>query len=171
MTTTLTPLQQQYVDVCHDGNRSEMLGDIDNLSDKFMKSRIDFAAWYDAKPEEIQYLIDEISERTSFIIDEDEYDEFIEVLADYDITTAEQFEDAFRGEFEGYGQHILTEFTENLIDEIGYLDQVPDILKSAIDFELVYYQTVRYDYIDFQFRENTYIFNRNYRMRIELNSK
>jgi len=171
MTTTLTPLQQQYVDVCHDGNRSEMLGDIDNLSDKFMKSRIDFAAWYDTKPEEIQYLIDEISERTSFIIDEDEYDEFIEVLADYDITTAEQFEDAFRGEFEGYGQHILTEFTENLIDEIGYLDQVPDILKSAIDFELVYYQTVRYDYIDFQFRENTYIFNRNYRMRIELNSK
>jgi hypothetical protein len=162
MTTTLTPLQQQYVDVCHDGNRSDMLGYINQLSDKFMQTRIDFAKWYDNKPEEIQALIDEISDRTYFIIDEDEYDEFIEVLAEYDITTAEDFESAFAGEFEGYGQHILTQFTENLMDECGYLADVPDICKNAIDFELVYYQTIQYDYTDFQFRENTYIFNRNY---------
>ena len=162
MTQTLTPLQQQYVDVCHDGNRSDMLGDINQLSDKFMKTRIDFSKWYDKQPEEKQYLIDEISDRTHFIIDEDEYDEFIEHLAEYDITTAEQFESAFCGEFEGYGQHILNEFTENLVDDLGYLDQVPDMLKHAIDYELVYHQTLQYDYFDFQFRENTYIFSRNY---------
>ena len=162
MTTTLTPLQQQYVDVCHDGNRSDMLGDINQLSDKFMQARIDFSKWYDNKPEEIQALIDEISDRTYFIIDEDEYDEFIEHLAEYDINTAEDFESAFCGEFEGYGQHILNEFTENLIDEVYDIDSVPAIVRHAIDYELVYHQSIQYDYFDFQFKENTYIFNRNY---------
>jgi len=162
MTATLTPLQQQYIDTCCDGNIDNMIADINKLSDKFMQSTIDFANWYDAKPEEIQSLIDEIAERTSYIIDEQDYDNFIETLSDYGITTAEQFEDAFYGEFDGYGQRVLIEFTENLVDDLGYLDQVPDILKNAIDYELVYYQTIQHDFVDFQFNENTYIFNRNF---------
>ena len=113
MTATLTPLQQQYVDTVRDGEWDDSKGDINKLSEKFMKSSIDFAKWYDKKPEAIQELIDEISSRTYFIIDEDEYDEFINLLAEYDITTAEQFESAFQGEYEGYGQDVLTKFTES----------------------------------------------------------
>ena len=131
---------------------------ISNLSPEFTKAREDFAKWYDNKPEEIQELIDEISDRTSFIIDEDEYDEFIEVLADYGITTAQQFEDAFYGEWEGYGEHIYTQFAEQFCDDCGYTSNLPDIFVNAIDYELVYYQTLQYDFMDVDFRGNRYFF-------------
>ena len=51
-----------------------------------------FEQWYDSKDAATQELIDEIHESTSFIIDEDEYDAFIQLLdSDLNITTAEQF--------------------------------------------------------------------------------
>jgi len=158
MTATLTPLQQQYVDTVRDGEWDNSKGDINKLSDKFMKSSIDFAKWYDAKPEEIQFLIDEISDRTSFIIDEDEYDEFIEVLADYGITTAEQFEERFNSEYEGYGEDIYVKFAEEWCDETGLNADVPDLFVNAIDYEQVYYQSLQYDFNDVDFRGNRYFF-------------
>ena len=42
------------------------------LSPEFVQARNAFAAWYDAKDVEIQSLIDTISDRTYFIIDEDD---------------------------------------------------------------------------------------------------
>ena len=128
------------------------------LTPQFIKAREDFAKWYDAKPEEIQYLIDEISDRTSFIIDEDEYDEFIEVLADYGITTAEQFEDRFRGEYEGYGEYLYAQFAEEWCDDTGLNANVPDLFVGAIDYEQVYYQSLQYDFTDVDFRGNRYFF-------------
>ena len=62
------------------------------LSPEFIKAREDFASWYDSKTEDMQALIDEISDRTYFIIDEDEYDAFISELGDYGITDASSFE-------------------------------------------------------------------------------
>ena len=88
------------------------------LSPQFIKAREDFANWYDNKSEETQELIDEISDRTYYIIDEDEYDGFMGELSSYGITTAEQFQDAFRGEHEGHGERVCAEFAEQWVDEI-----------------------------------------------------
>ena len=89
-------IREQYI-----AQRFELNGghestvDVNNLSEEFMKSQLDFAAWYDAKYEETQSLIDEISDRTSYIIDEEDYDSFIEELANQGINDAQSFEDSF----------------------------------------------------------------------------
>ena len=127
------------------------------LSPEFIKSREDFEAWYDAKSEDDQLLIDEISDRTYYIIDEEDYDDFIEELADYGITNASEFEDAFNGEWEGYGERIYAEFSEQLIEDIGY-DIQPEFIQNCIDWELVWYSSLRYDYQTVEFKGNTYFF-------------
>ena len=134
------------------------------LSPEFVAARDAFAAWYDSKDADTQELIDAISDRTYFIIEEDEYDAFIHELdADLSITTAEQFEDAFSGEHEGVGDHVTTAFTEQLIDDCysHEIESMPSFLQNAIDYELVWYQSMRYDYYDLEFKGNTYFFNRN----------
>lgn len=121
-----------------------------------------YEQWYDSKDADTQALIDEIHESTSFIIDEDEYDAFIAMLdSDVGITTAEQFCDAFSGEWEGVGDHITTKYAEEWCEDVYPTDDMPDIYKNAIDFELVWYQSLRYDYYDMDFKGNTYFFNRN----------
>ena len=134
------------------------------LSPGFTAAREAFAAWYDSKDADTQELIDEISQSTSYIIDEDEYDAFISMLdADLGITTAEQFCDAFCAEYEFTGDHINTKFTEELIDDCysHEIESMPSFLQNAIDYELVWYQSMRYDYYDLEFKGNTYFFNRN----------
>ena len=123
-----------------------------------------FELWYDSKDADTQELIDEISESTSYIIDEDEYDAFINMLnTDLDITTANQFCEAFAGEWMGVGDRITSEFTEQLIDDCHSheIASMPSFLQNAIDYELVWYQSMRYDYYDLEFKGNTYFFNRN----------
>ena len=125
------------------------------LSPEFIKARDDFAAWYDAKSEDEQLFIDEISDRTYYIIDEEDYDDFIEELADHGITNAEQFEDAFEGELEGFGERVYAEFSEELIEQCGYAIQ-PEFIANCIDWELVWYSALRYDYNTIEFKGNTY---------------
>ena len=121
-----------------------------------------FEQWYDSKDADTQELIDEISDRTNFIIDEDEYDTFITLLdMTMSITTAEQFADAFYGEWESVGDHVTTKFTEEWCEEVYPTDDMPDLYRNAIDFELVWYQSLRYDFYDLEFKGNTYFFNRN----------
>ena len=123
-----------------------------------------YELWYDSKDADTQALIDEIHESTSYIVDEDEYDAFISMLdADLGITTAEQFCDAFSGEWMGVGDSITSEFTEQLIDDCysHEIESMPSFLQNAIDYELVWYQSMRYDYYDLEFKGNTYFFNRN----------
>jgi hypothetical protein len=103
-----------------------------------MQAQADFEAWYDSKSEEYQQLIDEISDRTCYIIDEDEYDQFIEELANYGINDASQFEDAFEREVEGYGERVFAEFSEELINDCGYTIE-PEFIANCIDWELVWY--------------------------------
>ena len=76
------------------------------LSPEFVSARDAFAAWYDSKDAATQELIDSISDRTYFIIEEQDYDRFINMLdEDYGITSAMDFEDKFEAELEGYGDH------------------------------------------------------------------
>ena len=135
---------------------------ISNLSPEFIKARDDFAAWYDAKSEDMQELIDEISDRTHFIIDEDEYDEFIAELDAYNIPDASTFEDAFYGEFEGYGERILTEFAEQFADDLGLDSNIPEDFKACIDYNQYWYYSLQHDFVEIEFKGNTYFFNRNY---------
>tara|TARA_Y100000748_G_scaffold13219_1_gene10744 strand:- start:77 stop:574 length:498 start_codon:yes stop_codon:yes gene_type:complete len=139
----------------NDGHESTV--DVNNLSEEFMKARLDFADWYDNKSEDEQQLIDEISDRTYYIIDEEDYDDFIEELLGYGITTASEFEDAFEGEWEGYGERIYALFSEDLIDSIGYTIQ-PEFIQNCVDWELVWYSSLRYDYQTVEFKGNTYFF-------------
>jgi len=132
------------------------------LSPEFITARDNFAKWYDAKPEAIQELIDEISDRTSFIIDEADYDNFIEQLSDYGITTAEQFQDAFEAEYEGYAEHIYAKFAEEFCESTGLDSGIPELFINAIDYEMVYYQSLQYDFMDFDFNENRYFFRNNF---------
>lgn len=136
---------------------TESAVDVNNLSEEFMKARLDFAAWYDSKSEEMQLLIDEISERTYFIIEENEYDSFIEELANYGINDAEQFEDAFQLEVEGYGERVYAEFSEQLVEDCGY-SIYPEFIINCIDWEQVWYSSLRYDYQTIEFKGNTYFF-------------
>ena len=127
------------------------------LSPEFIKAREDFATWYDSKYEETQSLIDEISDRTYFIIDEDEYDAFIEELANHGINDANSFEDAFEGEHEGYGDRVFAEFSEELVESCGYTIE-PEFITNCIDWQRVWHSTLSYDYQTIEFKGNTYFF-------------
>ena len=121
-----------------------------------------YEQWYDSKDADTQALIDEIHDRTSFIIDEDEYDAFISMLdADLGITTADQFEDAFVSEYEFTGEHITSKFAEDFSDDLYPVSDLPEIYRYAIDYQLVWYSMLRYDFYDLEFKGNTYFFNRN----------
>ena len=133
------------------------------LSPEFIQARENFAAWYDAKSEDEQLLIDEISDRTSFIIDEDEYDEFIKELADYGITDASTFEDAFASEIEGYGERVLGEFAEAWCDGTSMLAELDnDAIVHCIDWNQYWYYAMQYDFIVIEVNCNTYFFYNHY---------
>jgi hypothetical protein len=131
------------------------------VSPEFIKAREDFAAWYDNKPEDMQALIDEISDRTYSIIDEDEYDAFIQELDSLGITDASTFQDAFHGEYEGIGEDVLGTFSEQLYDDCGQLPN-DDVVRNCIDWNQVWYYAMQYDFYPLEFMGNTYFFNRNY---------
>ena len=120
------------------------------------KAQSDFEKWYDGKDEDTQELIDEISDRTYYIIDELEYDEFIELLDDEGITSANDFEDRFECEFE-YHRELL-EWVEEMIDDGGYLGDVPDFIKNHIDYEAIWNCELRFDYSTIEFNGKTYLF-------------
>ena len=122
-----------------------------------MQAQADYETWYDAKSEDTQLLIDEISDRTSYITEEDEYDAFIEELANYGINDASQFEDAFNVEVEGYGERVTAEFAEDLMEQCGYKIE-PEFIYNCIDWELVWRTALQYDYQEMEFKGNTYFF-------------
>ncbi len=157
MQTTTPSIKEQYI-AMQKRDGTESLVDVNNLSDKFMKEQLDYDAWYESKDTEYQFFIDEIAERTNYIIDEADYDAFIEELANYGINDASQFEDAFSGEWEGYGERVFAEFCAELVDSCGYTIQ-PDFIRYCIDWEQVWYSSLRYDYNAIEFNNNTYFFH------------
>ena len=128
------------------------------LSPEFVTARDAFAAWYDSKDADTQELIDAISDRTYFIIEEQDYDRFIDLLKDEGIESAMDFEDRFEVELEGYGDHQLAEYAEQMLDDCGYLSDLPEMFRNYIDFEAMWNGLLRFDYSEWQFQENTYLF-------------
>jgi hypothetical protein len=129
------------------------------LSPEFVAARDAFAAWYDSKDADTQELIDAISDRTYFIIEEQDYDRFINMLdEDYGITSAMDFEDKFEAELEGYGDSQIADWCEQMLDDCDYLRTIPDFIRNNIDFTGVWEGYLRFDYSEVQFQENTYLF-------------
>ena len=116
---------------------------VQNIAAMRGSERDAFAAWYDAKTEEVQELIDSISDMTSDIIDEADYDSFMKELDDNGIETAEQFEDAYAGQYDSGAI-----FAEQLCDECGYLSEsnLPNFISNHIDWDAVWNCELRHDY-------------------------
>ena len=115
-----------------------------------------YEVWYDGKDEDKQELIDSISHMTYHIIDEEEYDEFIELLDDEGMTSADDFTDRFEGEFDTDTE--LYEWVEQMIDDSMYLKDVPDFIKNHINYEDIWNCELRYDYTNIQFNDRVYLF-------------
>ena len=132
---------------------------IDNATSK---NALDaFEQWYDSKDDETQMLIDEVSASTS-IVESEDFDSFIDQLRScMDITTAEQFCDSFSGEHDGIGERVTSDFTEQWMDDCGYMESVPEWLVNNIDWSGIWYGTLRHDFYDLEFQGRTYFFNRN----------
>ena len=115
-----------------------------------------YEKWYDGRGAMMQELIDEISDRTSCITEEIEYDEFIELLDDEGITTADDFMDRFECEFQ-YHRDLL-DWVEELIDSSGYMENVPSFIANHIDYQAVWDCELRYDYSTIEYNGKTYLF-------------
>ena len=68
-------------------------------------------------------------------------DKFYQDLIDYGIETAEQFEDAYQGSYSSGA-----EFCRVTVEECGELEQVPDYITHAIDYDVMWECSLRHDY-------------------------
>ena len=127
-----------------------MIPEITETTDAYEK-------WYDGKDEDTQELIDEISDRTDCITEEIEYDEFIELLDDEGITSADDFTDRFEGEFQ-YRRDLM-EWVEEMIDSTEYLKDVPAFISNHIDYESIWDCELRFDYSIIEYNNRTYLFH------------
>ena len=79
-------------------------------------------------------------------------DEFIE---DFDISTIENFEDMYQGQWDSGGQ-----FAKSICEDCGDIPRyIPSWIESAIDWEKVWDNGLSYDYTELS---DGHIFNNNY---------
>tara|TARA_B100001094_G_scaffold206197_1_gene200079 strand:+ start:118 stop:528 length:411 start_codon:yes stop_codon:yes gene_type:complete len=119
-----------------------------------------FEAWYDAKSEDEQLLIDEINDRINKGFDEQEYEQFIKLLRDdIGIITADNLCDALFYETDAF--HAEEEFAEYLFTEFGCRD-IPSEIQGCIDWQLVWNTAYRFDFSSVEFSDITYFFHNNF---------
>lgn len=88
--------------------------------------------------------IAEIAEKHG--LDEDAFVGFCDnqhITADEAEDAVSNFEDAYIGEF-----HSEAQFAENLADEFGDLNKIPNYLLDCIDWQQVWDATLRHDYYE-----------------------
>ena len=119
-----------------------------------------FEAWYDAKDEDTQLLIDEINDRIHTGFDADEYEEFMALLDEYGITSAEQLEDALWYQSDAYTGSEC-EFAEYIETEIN-CTEIPSHLEGCIDWQIVWDSHYRFDFFSFTYKDTTYFFHNNF---------
>ena len=108
-----------------------------------------------------QTTLSPLQETVSNIIETDAeqlIDMFIKELQGYGLDDVEDLENAYSGCFPS-----VEAFCENLIEDCysHELDQLPIFLQSAIDYEMVWHQSLQYDYFEIYFNYEYYFFNRN----------
>ena len=105
--------------------------------------------------QETQELLDEYNETYNRLVDDygqGVVDEFIE---DFDISTIENFEDMYQGQWDSGGQ-----FAKSICEDCGDIPRnIPSYIESAIDWEKVWDNALSYDYTELL---GGHIFNNNY---------
>ena len=103
----------------------------------------------------IQQRVSEVFETTM----ESNVDDILKDLEGYGIETEESLDDAYSGCYPSYAA-----FCEDLINDCWSetIKELPSWLQTAIDWELVWYQSLRYDYFVIYHEGEYYFFNRNF---------
>ena len=85
-------------------------------------------------------------------------DMFIAELRGHGIDDEDTIEEVYSGCFPS-----VEAFSENLIEDCygDVVDQMPTFLQTAIDYEMVWHQSLQYDYFEIYFNYEYYFFNRN----------
>ena len=84
---------------------------------------------------------------------------FIDEIEGYGVDSVDTFRDAYYGCYPN-----LATFAEDFITEC-YSDSINDLpiwLQTAIDYEMIWYQTLRHDFFEVEFDGEVYIFNRDF---------
>lgn len=136
---------------------------VHNLPPMITSTReLELTNWYDSLSEENQSLYDMIEERCPEFTKSDGEDcqAFMDELAEYGITTAQQFEDSFCYS-EDYRPDLshYSEFVEYLVTEVN-CETVPEYL--VIDWLASWRRNYRHDFIDIEHDDIVYFFNRNF---------
>jgi hypothetical protein len=89
----------------------------------------------------------------------DKVDSFIKELEGYGIDTEENLDDAYSGCYPSESA-----FCEDMLCDCysDVIDAMPVFLQTAIDWELVWYQSMRHDYFALYSEGDYYFFNRNF---------
>lgn len=84
---------------------------------------------------------------------------FIDEIEDYGIDGIDTFQDAYYGCYPD-----VQTFVEDFVNECysDFIDNLPTWLQTAIDYELIWYQSLRHDFFEVSFDGEVYIFNRNF---------
>jgi hypothetical protein len=86
-------------------------------------------------------------------------DLFIEEIACYGVESMQDFEDAYYGCYpnvQTFVEDFITECYSNSINDL------PIWLQTAIDYEMIWYQTLQHDFFEVSFDGEVYIFNRHF---------
>ena len=93
--------------------------------------------------------------------DEDRVKYFRGILEDYGVESEEQLDDAYSGCFPS-----VSDFCEDLVEDCysHVINELPTWLQSAIDYEMIWHQSFKYDFFEIYDRNcgEYYFFNRNY---------
>ena len=115
--------------------------------------------WHDTLTEQDQELYDMIEDRCPEFekLDGEQCREFMDLLADHGITTAQQFEDAYWYQLSySHDESHYGEFVEYLVTEVD-CQQLPEFL--VIDWQQSWYANYRHDFMDIEFDGEVYFFH------------
>ena len=111
----------------------------------------------------------DMQQRVSELFDIDsvsKVDTIIQELAGYGIDSEENLDDAYSGCYRDEAT-----FCEDLLCDVysEAIDAMPIFLQTAIDWEMVWYQSMQYDYFAIYHDAEYYFFNRNFWLIIIIN--
>ena len=86
-------------------------------------------------------------------------DLFIDEIEGYGIDSVDTFEDAYYGCYPNV-QTFVEDFVNDVYSHV--INELPDWLQYAIDYEMIWHQSFRHDFFEVEFDGEVYIFNRNF---------
>ena len=113
------------------------------------------ADWYDNLTDQDRELYEMIEDMCTVF----RFQEFMDELREYGITTAEQFESAYFWQSDSYKAEA--EFSEYVATEINCVD-IPDYIFSHIDWQSMWDCELHHYYFTIEFDSETYFFNNNF---------